>query len=179
MCKELLIDYSKYTITEDGKIFSKHYNRNLEGYIESKGEYVIAFLKCIDGKQRVFKWHRVIWCYFNGEIPQGMQINHIDENKTNNALSNLNLLTPQQNANHGTRNERIAKALSVAKTKHHIRQYNLETDETIKIWFNLTEIEKQLGYSKTLINRCCHGGYICRDKWCNITQAYGFGWQCI
>lgn len=57
---------------------------------------------------------RVIWETFVGPIPEGMQVNHIDENPTNNALSNLNLLTPRENSNWGTRNQRIGPKISKA-----------------------------------------------------------------
>lgn len=44
--------------------------------------------------------HRVIWEAFVGPIPEGYQINHKDFDKANNRLSNLELLTPQQNTQH-------------------------------------------------------------------------------
>ena len=47
---------------------------------------------------------------FVGDIPEGLQVNHIDENKTNNALSNLNLMTCSDNINWGTRNQRVSAA---------------------------------------------------------------------
>ena len=41
--------------------------------------------------------HRVIWVMFNGEIPKGMYINHINCNPSDNRIENLELATPQQN----------------------------------------------------------------------------------
>ena len=105
--KESLISTKDYTFYEDERIWSKSKNRFLKGSIYKNG-YVEVFLKCIDGKRRNFLWHRVIWFAFNGTIPQGMQVNHIDENKQNNALSNLNLMTAKENCNWGTHNERVA-----------------------------------------------------------------------
>ena len=53
------------------------------------------------------EWRDVIeYEAFNGPIPEGMQVNHIDENTLNNNLENLNLMTPSENINWGTRNER-------------------------------------------------------------------------
>lgn len=63
--------------------------------------------------------HRLVYETFIGKIPENMQVNHIDEDKTNNSISNLNLLSPKDNSNYGTRNKRISE------TKKH-RVYNIK-----------------------------------------------------
>ena len=47
--------------------------------------------------------HRVIWQMFNGEIPEGMEVHHINGNKKDNHIDNLALLTPKQNKQRTTR----------------------------------------------------------------------------
>jgi hypothetical protein len=41
--------------------------------------------------------HRFIWTYFNGPVPADVEIDHIDGDKLNNKLSNLQLLTHAEN----------------------------------------------------------------------------------
>lgn len=41
--------------------------------------------------------HRLIYETFKGRIPKGMQVDHIDGDKQNNALNNLQILTPEEN----------------------------------------------------------------------------------
>lgn len=39
------------------------------------------------------RMHRYVWEYYNGPIPEGYEVHHIDGNKGNNDISNLQLLT--------------------------------------------------------------------------------------
>lgn len=48
----------------------------------------------IDGKN--YQEHRIAWLYVYGEMPT-KDIDHIDQNKTNNKISNLRLATPSEN----------------------------------------------------------------------------------
>ncbi len=48
--------------------------------------------------------HRVIYEAFNGPIPKGLQINHVDGDKANNVLSNLEIVTPRENIHHSIAN---------------------------------------------------------------------------
>ena len=41
--------------------------------------------------------HRLVWEAFNGPIPDGFEIDHVDENKANNSLNNLRLVTRTEN----------------------------------------------------------------------------------
>lgn len=49
-------------------------------------------------KGKTHRYHRVVWEVCNGPIPEGMQIDHIDRDKTNNRLENLRLATSFVNA---------------------------------------------------------------------------------
>lgn len=48
----------------------------------------------VDGVQ--YQLHRVIWTYFNGVIPDGLSVDHIDMDKLNNHIENLRLVTSRQ-----------------------------------------------------------------------------------
>lgn len=54
----------------------------------------------VAGKWRTFKAHRVVWLFFKGAIPDGMQINHINGDRSDNRIANLELATASQNVRH-------------------------------------------------------------------------------
>lgn len=48
------------------------------------------------GKLGFRQMHRIIWVMHNGPIPDGMEVDHIDQNPANNRISNLRLATSSQ-----------------------------------------------------------------------------------
>ena len=56
-----------------------------------------------DYKQHTVKVHRLVATAFIGERPDGMTVNHIDGDKGNNKLSNLEYITNQDNQRHAHR----------------------------------------------------------------------------
>lgn len=46
-----------------------------------------------------FGVHRIVYCWYNRIIPEGMVIDHVNNNKTDNRLKNLQPLTPKANIN--------------------------------------------------------------------------------
>ena len=45
---------------------------------------------------RKIRMHRYVWEYYNGEIPKGYHIHHIDRDKSNNDISNLQLIAESE-----------------------------------------------------------------------------------
>lgn len=58
---------------------------------------------------RLVYLHRFIWQFVNGSIPDDMQIDHIDGDKSNNKLDNLRLVTKSQNMQNQHRSHRRSK----------------------------------------------------------------------
>lgn len=118
----------------------------------------------------------LVWEAFNGPIPKGMQVNHINEDKSDNRLENLNLMTPKENCNWGTRNERVLKTKSTrtySKPSYFSRKvfmYSLE-GEFEKEFNSITEAAKYLGRyygSSSNISSVCQG---------KLKTAYGHLWK--
>ncbi len=95
-----------YVITNAGQVFSirtyagKPRMRPLVPVKLNGYSYVLLSVSALKKMKRV---HRLVWEAFNGPIPNGLQINHLNGVKTDNRLKNLELCTPQQNSIHSTR----------------------------------------------------------------------------
>ena len=160
-----------YQVSNLGRVKSLGNNKNrkekiLKACLNNNGYLQVNLFK--NGKRKTEKVHRLVWKAFNGKIPKGLQVNRINEIKTDNRLENLNLMTCKENNNWGTGNERRAKSQrNDKKRSKSVIQKNLH-GEVIKIWPSAREIERQLGYNQGNISSCCRGKY---------TQAYGYLWQ--
>lgn len=100
MKKFKLIPNTKYKISNEGEVLGIH-GQLLKGYKDSGGYHQLKML--LDGKVVTRCVHRLVWQAWKGEIPDGIWINHIDGNKLNNNLENLELTTPGDNHRHAYR----------------------------------------------------------------------------
>jgi hypothetical protein len=86
----------EYFATKDGRIFSTR--QQMKVTTHHSGYLVLTISKQKQRKQ--YRVHRFVWEYFNGPIPPDKVIDHIDGDKTNNALSNLRLVSNKENIQH-------------------------------------------------------------------------------
>ena len=89
----------KYSVSEDGRIFSLNYGRTGRTQELSPdtvgGYYRVQLSK--NGKRKKFYVHRLVAQAFLEDWNPDLDVDHIDMNKTNNHISNLRMLTRSQN----------------------------------------------------------------------------------
>ena len=122
--------------------------RILKPSTSHSGYYQIVLSK--QSIRKSYKVHRLIWLAFYGSIPEGYEVNHINEIKTDNRVSNLNLMTAKENLNWGTRNERIAKKRINGKGSKPVLQFTLD-DDLIKEYASVMQVEREKGFDNTNI----------------------------
>lgn len=103
-----------------------------------------------NGNVTYYQVHRLVYETFCGKIPEGMQVNHINEDKTDNRLCNLNLMTPKENCNWGTRTNRIAKTRSKPVV-------GCDSEGNVVVTFQSAKEAGRKGYNESTIYNCCNG----------------------
>ena len=93
---------NKYTITKEGDVFSYVYGkpRKLKAQKASQsssGYFQVRLFNHEYPKGRLQYVHRIAYETFKGEIPSGVEIDHIDGDTSNNKLDNLQLMKPRDN----------------------------------------------------------------------------------
>ena len=118
---------------------------------------------CKDNRCKSHDVHRLVAMAFVDGFKDGLEVNHIDENKQNNQANNLEWVTKSQNNRHGTKVERQS-----AKVKKAILQYDLQGN-FLQEWNSATDAEKSLSGKFTgAISHCICG---------NTKTAYGYVWK--
>lgn len=146
-----------YQASNYGRIKSLYFNKVTILKSANNGSGYPTVVLCKNKQRKTYLVHRLVWETFNDEIPEGMQVNHINECKTDNRLENLELMTRKENCNYGTRNQRLSERQINDKTKSkHVFQYSLN-GEFIKEWESAHEIERILNYNRGNICNCCRG----------------------
>ena len=85
---------SPYYVSKNGDVYNL--NKKIKMRFEQSGNYYRV--QCnynLRGKH--FQVHRMVWESFNGEIPEGMEINHINHDPHDNRLENLELTSHKEN----------------------------------------------------------------------------------
>lgn len=88
---------SKYKITNDGRIYSEYLGDYLKPFY-SKGGYVRVKLNYGD-RSKKFMVHRLVALAFIDNPNNKPQVDHIDRDRTNNHVSNLQWVTAKENTN--------------------------------------------------------------------------------
>lgn len=146
----------KYEVSNMGRVRSLNYRgtgevRLLKQGKDKGGYFRVSLYK--NGKTKAFLVHRLVATAFipNNDIDK-TEVNHIDENKQNNCVTNLEWVTSKDNINHGTRNKRASKSMKGHKPT---RRRKVVCIEINKEFDTIKEAEEWLG--KGNISDCLSG----------------------
>lgn len=113
-----------------------------------EGYYTVRF------KNKILKYHRVLWILTHGNIPVGYEIDHINGNRIDNRLENLRLVTRRQNQQNQAmhRNGRLYGTTYIQHIKKWASRVKIN-GVTHYIGYYDTEYEAHYAYKNFLLER--------------------------
>ena len=142
-----------YQVSNKGRVKSLNYHNTkkekiLKTFIVGNGYLQVNLYK--NKTIKSFYVHRLVAKAYLPNQQNLSCVNHIDENKQNNSVENLEWCTHKYNTNYGTRNERAGKELS-----KQVYQYSKD-GVLISVWESTAECGRN-GYNFGNIASCCRG----------------------
>ena len=163
----------KYQVSNEGRIKSLGNNKtrkekvlkpakNKDGYL-----FVKLYKNC---EYKKYFIHRLVATAFISNPNNLPQVNHKDEDKTNNNVNNLEWCNAKYNVNYGTRNERVAHKLSKLNINNPKRSKKVLCIETNIIYESVNEAARQTKIDCGGISRACNG---------KLKTAGGYYWKYV
>lgn len=109
-----LINSYDYSVSSLGRIRNNRTGRILKG-VPNTFDYLQVFLYK-NGRSKRFTVHQLVASYFLPD-QMGKEINHINGDKLDNRVENLEYITHKDNCNYGTRNSKIVSKFSKTLTQ--------------------------------------------------------------
>lgn len=158
-----------YQVSNFGNVKSLNYMKTgkekvLNARKNKYGYLCIALSK--EGRKKFYFVHRLVAIAFISNPNNYPQVNHKDEDKTNNACFNLEWCSAKYNMTYGTRIQRFIES-DINNPKKSKKVLCIETG---KIYPSVHQVQRDLGFSRSSVTLACLGKY---------KQAYGFHWKYI
>lgn len=150
----------------------------LKSWVQNSGYEVVSLR--LNGKTKDFLVHRLIGKTFLENFSEKLDINHIDGNKRNNCLSNLEVCTRSYNILHARKIGLVVPSIKQKETMANIgkvaRKFlakpiakcNLSTKEVIETFEAAADVERKYGFKVASISRVANG----KQK-----SSYGYFWK--
>lgn len=147
--------FPNYAVSNKGRVMNLKTGKVLKYAINGMG-YPFVILCKANSKPKNIKVHRLVALAFIPNPDNLTQVNHIDEVKTNNDVSNLEWCSASENIRH-----------SAHQCSCQIKQLD-KNGELVKVWGSSHQINRETGYNQGYIINCCKGKF---------DQAYGYRWE--
>ena len=150
-----------YEVSDMGRVKSLNYNHTgtekiLKPQNNTHGYLLVDIYK--DGQKKASLVHRLVAAAFIPNPNNLDTVNHKDEVKTNNTVTNLEWMSQKDNINYGTRNKRVSEArLNHQSFSKRVQMFDKSTGELLATFPSTHEAERVTGIAQSHICACCNG----------------------
>ena len=149
-----------YAVSNLGRVKNIKTGKILKPTKETGGYMKVTLYK--NGKAKYHRVHRLVISAFKANSDNKPEVNHRNEDKTDNRLNNLEWISHKDNNNYGSHNERMAATKKAngdykkMSDKYSIPVYCITNNTVYK---SATEAARQLKLDQGSINKCLKGKY--------------------
>ena len=160
-----------YEVSDMGRVKSlKFWKEKILKPQKDKGGYLHVGLSK-DGHTKQLLVHRIVAEAFVPNPNNLETVNHKDEVKTNNTVTNLEWMSIKDNNNYGNRNKRSSEArLNHPAFSKKVQMFDKSTGELLATFPSIHEAERVTGIAQSHISSCCLG---------KLKSAGGYKWRYI
>jgi hypothetical protein len=116
MCTfKVIEDYPNYSVSKCGKIKNNSSGKTLSTFAHKSGYEVINIKPEGRGAGKTLKLHRLVAMAFLSNPLNKPQVNHIDGDKSNNNLENLEWVTASENIKHAIKNNLMSPPENITR----------------------------------------------------------------
>lgn len=161
--QEIWRPFNNYEVNTAGKVMNSKTGRIMKPGKDTSGYMQVVLF--VNGSPKNYKVHRLVAQVFpdlvgwteeaKGRPFSEIEVNHINEDKTDNRVENLEWCSREYNVNYGTRNEKVSKSMTNGKLSKTVYQYTLD-GQLVKVWPSTMECSRN-GFSFGCIAACCRG----------------------
>lgn len=137
---------TEYSVSDTGEV-RKDKNNYILSQSEQQGYKFVTLL--IEGKQKRMRVHRLVAETYIENLDNKPYVNHINGQKDDNNVENLEWVTPSENTQHA-----VKQGLMKNNRKRPVIQYNLDGIRMMT-FESATEAARQTGGSQSKICECC------------------------
>lgn len=152
-----------YEVSDAGSVRSVKFGRQRILKPRKQRDGYLLVQLCKDGKVKHMQVHRLVAQAFIPNPNNLDTVNHRDEVKTNNAVGNLEWMSRGDNLNYGTRNSRMAEALSKP-----VQMLDKSTGGLLATFPSTQEAQRVTRIDHGSISKCCLG---------KLKLAGGYVWK--
>ena len=145
----------QYEINNRGSVRSKLTGKQLKPQLDKKG-YMRVRLSANNTKTTA-KIHRPVAIAFLPNPNNHPQVNHIDGNKENNSISNLEWVTNYQNMQHAIKNNLISYVENSGRPCKRVMAHDKNTGVLAGVFDSIANAERLTGINRANIVATCKG----------------------
>ena len=162
--------YKKYAANEDGEIMNIRLRKARKGYLANSG-YLFFTIYLEKNRNKSYFFHRFVYECFYGLIEKNKQINHINSNRVDNRIKNLEVVTASENMTKSAKNRFFGIYFNNPKS---VVAVNLFTKKETN-FKSLYSAGKMLGINPGQVKMICDGQKYCKTATSKINgQKYTF-----